>query len=350
MTRIALAVLLCFASTAQADSRAWNAAQKILPPDTQVVLGANIATIKNSALFQQLYPTLLAKVGPDAQAHLDAFKKTCNMDPLAKLDSVVIAVDDTQQGVAVVALKGATQRDVESCFQKAAAADKKTLSITTEDGLSKYTADKDVFYLRWLGKDTFAMATQPEKKDSLVKFTAGGDKTMKPIVAKLKTGSAVWFVSNQQQELDQFNAKAVRTYGSADIKGGNVNVDAHLVLDKPADQLAQTANQQLTAMKSAGGSGKLPPSLLTLVNTLKISSAGNELVITAAMPEKDLGDLVTMALTMSGGGAGSAMGSAGAGSAAPPPVPTPTPKAPTPAPAPRPLQPSTKTPAQSPTK
>jgi hypothetical protein len=338
----ALAVSLPIAGlplAAHAESRAWTAAAKLLPPDMEVVMGANVAAIRSSALFQQLYPTMLSKLGTDASAHLDAFKNTCGLDPLQKLDSVVMAVDASQQGFAVVALKAASQKDLEACFQKATKADGKTLTITTESGVTKYATDKDTFYLRWLGKDTFAMSTTPDNKDSLTKMTAGGDKAMKGVVGKMKTNAAIWFVTNQSQDLSQFNAKMTRAYGSADFKAGNVSVDAHLVLDQSADQIAAQANQQLAAIKQTGS---VPATFKTVLNALTIKSAGQELVMTAAMPEKDLADLVSALMT-----------------ATPqPPAPAPMTKtpaqtktpAPTPQPTPQPLQQQPKpTPTPSPT-
>jgi hypothetical protein len=285
------------ATVARADSRAWTAAKKTLPANLYVVAGVNFGSIRSSTLFQQLWPGVLAKAG-DAQAALDQIKQSCNIDLVERLESAVAGLDSNNQGAFVVALKGTTQKDLETCLAKFAKEKGKTLTITKAGPLTQYSAagsDKTM-YVRWLGKDVFAIATQPDDKDATVKWTSGGiatDKTLKAPLAASKTSASVWVVVNKPQDLADLHAKMLLGYGSAEMKGGTIAADLHLLLDS-AKAAADAATQSLTQLNAFKKSGNVPPAFASILSTLQVKAAGAELVVSASMAEKDLMGIVAM--------------------------------------------------------
>jgi len=296
MRRIALVTVLAMSSVAYAgDSKAWTAAKKVLPAKLFVVFGVNAGSIRASDLYAKLLPMALDKAG-DAKSHLQEIKDTCGVDVPGAIDSMVVGVDEDGKGTIVIALKAMAQKDVDGCLGKLVKAHGGKLTSDKAGELVRYHMDsKDSdLYFRWLGKDVFAVATDPTDKAASVAATAGGiasDKQMSPLLASSKTTAAMWFAINKTQDIEQVHAKMTGMYGNAELKTGNVAIDGHLLLD--SDKAAGDVANQATAMiPMLSASGKVPPSMTALVKSLVIKAAGKEVVITAQAPEQDVIDIV----------------------------------------------------------
>ena len=292
MKRIAALILIATA-TAHADSRAWTAAKQVLPDGLKVLGGVNAASIRASKLYEKMWPIVMAKAG-DAQTNLDRIKTTCKLDVTGQVDSMVVGMTDQSQGVIVVAFKGVTQKDIDSCFDKLTKADGKPMTVAKTGAITKYTSDGKDLYIRWLAKDVGAMATTPDDKDLLVKLTSGGGKQK-----AFKSEASVWVAADQAQDLDQIHAKMSRAYGFADLKAGNMATEIHIVVDnaKVATDAAKQSNDQFEQFKK---SGQVPPVFDPLLKTLVVKSSGNELVITAQMAEDDAIALISAMMAMLG--------------------------------------------------
>lgn len=292
MKHLAVLAVCLTATAAHADTRAWTAAKKALPGGLQAVVGVNVAPIKASALYQQLLPMAMSKVG-DAQSKLDKFKTTCGLDATGILDSVVMGMTTDEKAVLVIALKGANQKAIEACGQKIAAGDGKKLTITKDGGLVKYSGlGDDDAYVKWLAKDTLAIA---EDKDTLTKLTSGGiaRDSMASQAKKLNTDAALWGVVNKEEDIPDFKGKMTSAYGTLDLKGGNMTADVHLVLDsaKTATDGAAQAQQQLDGVKK---SGQVPKQFGPALDSVTIKAAGSELVMGAKVAEADLASMIGM--------------------------------------------------------
>ncbi len=55
--------LLAGVAHADAPGDAWAAAKGVLPGNPYVVVGINLATVKGSTLYQQLFPAVLQQAG-----------------------------------------------------------------------------------------------------------------------------------------------------------------------------------------------------------------------------------------------------------------------------------------------
>ncbi len=285
--------LVATAASAHADSKAWTTAKTKLPGGLVAVFGINVGAIKSSALYQQFVPMLEAKAGK-AKDHLDKIKTTCNIDLTGTLDSVVVGMTDDEKGVIIVALKGTNQKDLETCGQKVAKSEGKTLSITKDGAVTKYSGmGEDDAYVRWFSKDTLAIA---EDKDSLAKLTGGG--IAKDVLAtdatKVNTNAAVWVAVNKTKDIEDLKGKMTGGYGTLDLKGGNLVVDAHIVLDSPKTA-AEGVKQGQTQLDQIKKSGQVPKQFAPMLDSIKLSSSGAELVAKAQVAETDLASLIQMA-------------------------------------------------------
>jgi hypothetical protein len=294
MKRTLVLGLLAVSTAAHAESRAWNAAKKLIPAGMETVAGLNAASAHGSQLYQSLLPTLLAKAG-DAATQLDGIKADCGIDVIGSIDSIAVGLDASQKGTIVVAFRGVTRGKLEACAQKRAKAKQKTLAITSAGALTKYSGvgDDAQLYMRWLGSDVVAIATSPDDKDATVAATAGGvtgDHALHGL-GKVNTSASVWAVSTKQTDLPgDLGAKMTGMYGSADVASGTIGVDLHVAVDSPkaASDAATKAESELAPLRGTSGG------IADLLKSVKVTAAGSEIMVTAQVPEAAL--MTTLAM------------------------------------------------------
>jgi len=298
-TLVALSILVASAS-AHADTKAWATAKKTLPAGQQMVVIANLGQIRDSQLFQTVWPKFLAN-HKDASDMLGKTKATCGFDAMGAIDSVVLSlpsVDGNSDDAAfVVSLKGVTEKEVDACITKLESGQTgKKVTISTADGITKYETGGDTLYMHWTDKSTLVFSASG--KDNLVKMSKGGlagDSALAPAFKGMKD-AALTVIYGKAIPLDQVapGASAKLMYMSANVKSGNLAADIHLVLDsaKTATDFAGKMNAQLADAKKNGG---LPPMFTTLVNSIVVKASGAEVVLSANAPEKDLMGLLALA-------------------------------------------------------
>jgi hypothetical protein len=292
MKRILALGLLLVSTAAHADSKAWAAAKKVIPANMEMVLGVNAATAHTSALYQTLLPMALAKAG-DAATELDGIKADCGIDVVSSIDSVVVGLDSQQKGTIVVAFRGTTRGKLEACAQKRAKAQQKTLTITNAGPLTSYSGvNGHEIFLRWLGADVVALATTPDDKDATMAATAGGvagDPALHGL-RTVNTSASLWAVSTKQSDLpSDIPGKMTGAFGSANLVSGAIAIDLHVAVDSP-----KTASDAVTKAQSQLGQAQGQGALADLLKTVKVSAAGNEILVTAQIPEKALLGLLAM--------------------------------------------------------
>lgn len=295
-SRVVLALLLASSSAAQADTKAWTAAKKVLP-SSPIVGGMNVAAARSSQLYQQVLPMMMSQAGA-AKDQLEAIKKACGIDMLDVIDSVALGVDDSGKGAFVIAIKGTTRKDLESCAQKRAAAGGKTFSTKADGGLTVYTNfdGSGDFYVKWLGPDVFAVSTSPDDKSATAKLLGGGiasDKTFKARVASVNTDAVVWGVMAKKQALDDKTTMNA-AYGSVNLAKGNVDANVHVVVTNAQEATAFAAG---LVAKLAEARGTKPPPTGALADVLKsvaVKTASSEVIVAATFPEQDVFELVGM--------------------------------------------------------
>ena len=299
---VALA-LVATAASAHADSKAWATAKTKLPGGLVAVFGINVNSIKTSELYKQLVPMMEAKAGK-AKDNLDKIKVTCGIDLTGSIDSVVVGMGGNADGkdnvgVIIVALKGTTQKDLEACGQKVAKAEGKTLTITKDGAITKYSGmGEDDAYVRWFSKDTLAIG---DSKDNVTKLTGGG--IAKDVLAtnagKVNTNAAMWVALNKTQDIEDLKGKMTGAYGTLDLKAGNLVVDAHIIMDSPKTA-TEGVKQGTTQLDQVKKSGQIPKQFAPMLDSIKLSSNGAELVAGASVAEKDLASLIQMAAQLAG--------------------------------------------------
>ena len=299
--------------TAHADAaKAWSAAKANLPSDATIVAGFNFGAIAKSQIFTEMFPKLVAS-SADLKEFLDLAKSACGIDPITAVAGAVIATDaDKKSGVVYLALNGLDQAKLAACADKLAKAKGKgdeKISFKKDGNIIEVTStkqSKSVFY-GWVGSDVIVIPKDGDKA-GLQRWMGGkgfSTSALGKVVGKVNTGAAAWGATTESKSI-QAGMNMKGGYGSLDIAQGKITVGAHVVLGSPAEatQASTEANKQLAQLKT---SGQLPAMFNSLLASLKVTSAADELVVGASAPEKDILAVAQMAIAMGalGGGGGS---------------------------------------------
>lgn len=295
---LGVAVALClFPTVVRADaSKAWAAAKANLPSTTSIVVGFDVAALTKASLFKMGFPMLLAQK-PDIKATLELVKTTCQIDPLTAIDGFVVGTDtDQKKGAAYIAFKGLDEAKIVTCLEALLRSQgtKDAKFVVTRDGaVTQLAMGKDSLYLTWMGGDVVAMALAPKDKAQLQAWTSGKQSLAKGavgrLVAKVDTRAAFWVASSIEQEVEKMKMKG--GYGSVALAKGSLAIDLHMLLPGAAEAkgIADKASAELAGKINGPG---LAPALKPVMQAVKITSAGPEVIVTAAIPEKDLLSIV----------------------------------------------------------
>ena len=300
---IAAAAVLSFASPhARADTaKAWTAAKAGLPAEAKIVIGVDFSAVQKTQLFAVLYGKLVDKA--EVTKVLDTMKTTCKIDPLAAVQGVVIAQSaDQQDGAIYLGLAGVDRTKLSSCLQTAIQGmEDKTakVSVKQDGNITQIIADgKDPQFFGWVGKDVVVVSPHAKDKAALLKWMNGkgalGKTEVGKFITKLSTSAAVWGAAEGTKEL-QPGITAKGGYGVITFAKGNADADIHAVMGDAtqAATMATAAKKQLDEAK-----GQLPPPIETLLKSVTIAPAKDEVVLKGSFLEKDL--LAAVALGLGG--------------------------------------------------
>ena len=290
--------------SAHADaSKAWTAAKANLPADATIVVGVNMGAIAKSQIFAEMFPKLVAS-NPDLKDFLDLAKTSCGIDPITAVAGAIVATDaDKKGGVVYLALNGLDQPKLASCADKLAKAKGKgdeKITFKKDGNIVEVTSTKQTkpVYYGWIGSDVIVIPKDGDKV-GLQRWMSGkgfSGSALGKAVGKVNTNAAAWGATTESKSLQPgMNMKG--GYGTLDVAKGNITVGAHVTLGSPAEatQAATEANKQLGQVKA---SGQLPAMFNSLLGSLKVTSAADELVIGASAPEKDVLAVAQMAMAM----------------------------------------------------
>lgn len=234
------------ASTAATDDLS------LLPADSEVVVGFNIAQLQQSQLWKQFVePKLNA---PEAQSKLGEFKQRCGWDPMTAMSSVAFGAKqlDGKPEVVVVA-HGLDKAKAMDCLEKSKAEMTKEGGEVTKDGDVVLFKDKtgETGALTFVNNNTAVLAFGAERgTPAAVKALASGTGTLKssaPFVEmykKVKTSDSVWGLASGKI-LDKLPVKATAAFGSINVTDG-LSLDMRVRFEKAEDatQAASMVNAQ----------------------------------------------------------------------------------------------------------
>ncbi len=293
---IALAALLVAVPLrAQAGDRAaWNAAKANLPKDTTVLVGLDLTQLTKSSLFTMAFPMILAQQ-PDLKEGLELIKKTCNLDPLKVVGSVVVGTDDTQKhGAMFVSLAGIDQPKIVSCLEAVAKAkgNDTKIGVTVDGKITELAVGDKKVYITWIGTSVIALPLDFTAKADLTAWTAKGLAKSKVAkgMGKVNTSSALWAVSAVPKDIDD-KTKMKAGYGSVALASATLSADLHVQLGSAADAKAAAEKAQKDIVTKAQNPD-LGVAVKKFLSSISVTSVADELQVKGSIAESDVFQLV----------------------------------------------------------
>jgi hypothetical protein len=217
---------------------------QLVPVDSEMVLGLNLAQARDSKLFQELVMPQITK-NAKLQALVEKIKTKCGFDPMTAVSSITLGMKaggGNPEGVVVVhglekakALPCVDQMKDEAAEQKAE---------ITRDGdvvLIKGDRPEESSAVTFVDDKTAVVAFGPKGNKAGVLEVAQGKSTLSSskefvdMYSRVKTGDTVWLLVNTSAEmvaeaLSKLNIKSKALFGSVNVTDG-VAIDLRLRVD-----------------------------------------------------------------------------------------------------------------------
>ncbi len=230
-----------------------------LPLDSEIVLGLSGDQVRQSGLWKQLEPNLLAKIGPQ----LKTFMALCKLDPLESIHSLSVAVKnvghDHPDGVLVV--RGLDREALLACLSRTEGAERK---VTIDDGVVSIEAtasDPDNVVFRFVDRTTLvAVVGTTATKEVLQRvLRSGAPLRSSPVFNEmwtlLDTSGALWVLINGTGTIfDKAGALGLKPkamFGSVSLAAG-LSIDLRMRLGSVAEvtQIVTMAQSQLKSARA----------------------------------------------------------------------------------------------------
>lgn len=235
----------------------------LLPVDSEIVLGINVAQVQQSALWKQFVePKILAS--GDFNTKLADFKQKCGFDPMSAVQSVSLGLKglgaDKPNGAFVV--HGLDKTKVWACLDTMKAEitkDGTEFNKVGDVATFKNPKDNETAAVTFINDSTLLAVVGPEGTVDGVKAAAAGKSALKTspqfvdMYGKVKTSDSVWALMNGNSKafdkMGQMGAKPKALFGSLNVTDG-LSVDMHLRFETP-DAAASIANLAKSQVESA---------------------------------------------------------------------------------------------------
>ena len=288
----------------------------LLPVDSEMVIGLNIAQLQQSALWKQFSPKIMDKIA----GGLADFKADCGFDPLDSIKSIAMGMKNMGGGGepdGAIVIHGPDKAKVLACVDKEKAKAKDKGTEMTVDGDVVLMKDKTGATTAFtFVNDTTMLGVIGSKgnKDGVKEAAKGGStlkssQTFVDMYSKINTQDSLWMLING-------NSPALAKAGGMGIKPkavfGSINLTDGLTLDFRVRMSTPDEAKSLVGMMQ-GQVGN--PQVKQMFDTLDITGDGTDAKVSVKMSAQKLQALVAMVGGMMGGMMGGAGGGAGMGGA-----------------------------------
>jgi hypothetical protein len=224
---------------------------------------------------------------------------------------------DQKDGAFYIGLSGVDRAKLSACIQLAAqikadkaaaekpvAADKPVkVSLKHDGNITQLSNGMESSYFGWVGKDVIVVSLHEEDRASLVKWMGGkgalARSSLGKSLAKTNTAATLWGAGEETKELEA-GVSAKGGYGALRFSKGTLDADVHAVMENAA-QATKMATSVTKQVDEARQGGQLPPMFVAMLKSVTIAAVSDEVVLKANVAEKDLMQLVGMAIAGIGG-------------------------------------------------
>jgi hypothetical protein len=291
----------------------------VIPAESEVVAGINLASLRESAIFKELGQKALAQ----ATSELSKFKAKCGFDPVDTIKSLTIGIkmlEGEKVRGSVIAHTSAPRDKLKACLEKSKAdaeADGDTLKIEGDIAYLNSKKGTEFMALTFFGSDgVVALLNDSEwTKDKVTAALAGGgsiksNKAFTEPFGAIKKGQTLWFYVNGESKAAAM-AKASGLAATAFF--GSVNLTDGLASDLRARM--KTPAEATAAVEAFKGQMTQAQMFFT---KSEMKADGNDLRVIVELTGSQLKGMAAMVGGMIGGRMGGGGMPAGGDAEAPP--------------------------------
>jgi len=269
----------------------------LLPVDSEIVLGVNIAQVQQSALWQKFVVPMLGR-GELGQG-LAEIKRLCNIDVFAEMRSIAAGLKNLDRPApdSVFVVHGLRGDKVMACLANptvGAELKKDNVEIVRDHDVTllREPGTSNAAALQFLDGDTLLVlvSANPTRADVEALLASKSSLRSSPAFAamydKLDTKQSLWGLANGSarvlEKLKEVGAQPKAVFGTINVTD-RLTADLRMRLDTP-DQASQVAAgmKQLAGMAAA------------FVDSIDVTSDGSDVRFMVAMSEQKLVGLAQM--------------------------------------------------------
>jgi hypothetical protein len=279
----------------------------LVPKETDIILMANVARMRNTAMWRKLLD--VREQDPSMKKELDDFTTRCGLDPLKQIDSVFLAfpraVGEDKEFAAI--LRGQfNEAKLVQCGTDEAKKEGRDVAVSEYNGKKLYTDNqKGQAYAVFLDGKTVVIGGKEWVK-KVIDLAAGKGESAKQnqelagLLKRARTSDALWGAGLVPQSTrDQFKndpklqsaSTITHIFGSVDFASGitaDVNVDT--ATDNDAKDLAAKATEQLNESKKSAQ--VMVIGMAQYLDGIKIDSKGPTFHLSLAYNQQQVDDLI----------------------------------------------------------
>ena len=277
---VACVGLAVAANAAAAETKSWTAIKSTVPAKAMLAVSVDVAAMRtNIKAFMPTFEALVAKEGDVKQA-VTMFKSLCSIDIASSISDVSVVMDHDGKGIIALGLDGLDEGKLVACMNKVVAQGDPKAKVGVKPGkVTEYAfGPSQKLYARWAAKDVVVVSTDPEHREILDAALKGkalqGD--MGKLAAKVGTGIA-WVVGAPGEKDVKMG------YGQITLAAGKLTANAHIIpgdAKKGAEMLTEAKTQLPKAAAQMQSKSK---ALAKIVNSIKVSGTGADIVFDASM-------------------------------------------------------------------
>jgi hypothetical protein len=214
-------------------SAASNKDLDMIPAESDVVLGVDLAGARQSALFREYALPMMTRSG-DVQKLTETLKTKCQLDPMAAATRLTagIKIVDRRNADVVAVLHGVEKAKALPCLDQVKdelAAQQ--LEVTKDGDVVTIKGDRGELAFTFTGDSTAVIVLGPKANKAGVLEAAQGKSTLKSskkftdMYSRVQTTHTLWYLVKGDTELvaknlEKLNVRAEAIFGSANLTDG----------------------------------------------------------------------------------------------------------------------------------
>ena len=282
-----------------ADTSLWDIVSPLIPDDAKGVFYVDGASVKSSAVFNQLKPTLFGM----QHGTLDGIEKTCDLDLAASFSNALVVISPKGDPICYVETNGLNLKRITACINALVKREMHKVKVTPMGSIVEVATGSEKNYFGWISGKVAVFIDKSRNRERLSKALTKARKrfdampNVKTQFAEINRTATLWGLLMDLSGLRE-SEKSERLQGSvnlavenatADVRGSFVSADnAAAVANKLNEELARAKEDLRTHPKLFGGA---TPAVLRLLGAVNIVCTGNEVTGAATTAQSDIVDI-----------------------------------------------------------